>query len=316
MSRRYVIQPFLEFTVEQFDLTSSLLTLLAAYLKLIPRAPISPQPTSAICNDKRLRLCGDIGIRYLYNVVLPVSHTLLPSRSVIVDDQDSLVQYFPPVGWASQGGSPQYRSTIKTSVTAGDTATFTFNGTSVAVYGTVGTGIGATMAFRVDQSAEAVYAAPDADSAGFTTKFFGRPQNIFQDYFMYNITSTSGKTLFVVDNDARVEYSPACWSVVKLDGPRLSQHKTCQPGSGVLAFSHFRSNQLFSFALAAGNHIMIITLLDDHPFNIDYFLFKSELRYSNVNHTLHAHIASHDEHDFPNSEHFYISISVPIPTDS
>ncbi|KAJ6583094.1 hypothetical protein DFH09DRAFT_911806 [Mycena vulgaris] len=126
--------------------------------------------------------------------------------SVIVDDQDSLVQYFPPVGWVSQGGSSEYQSTTKTSVTAGDTATFTsVTGSFMSVNGPITFG----------SKGEGINASAVIDG--------GSPLPITQA----DLTQ-AGTTTF--------------------------------------------SNHFFSSALAAGNHTMVVILLDDHPFNVDYFL--------------------------------------------
>ncbi|KAJ7704864.1 hypothetical protein B0H17DRAFT_1301780 [Mycena rosella] len=160
--------------------------------------------------------------------------------SVIIDDHDVLVQYSPPAGWASFGSSQEYLSTTRTSTTLGSNATFSFEGTSITVFGTVGPGNGSTMSFAIDQTAVGSYDAPALNSAIYHQAFWTSPvlaegshslyieqdsfnqdsakkPVIFLDYFLYGATSTSGKTLFVDDNEGRVEYSPGCWDVLDLD---------------------------------------------------------------------------------------------------
>ncbi|KAJ7720872.1 hypothetical protein DFH07DRAFT_684064, partial [Mycena maculata] len=70
---------------------------------------------------------------------------------VIVDDHDPLVQYNPPGGWLSEGSSIEYMKTTMAPTVLGSTATFKFNGTSIAVYGTIaGPNYQATMDFHID----------------------------------------------------------------------------------------------------------------------------------------------------------------------
>ncbi|KAJ7490754.1 hypothetical protein FB451DRAFT_625539 [Mycena latifolia] len=156
--------------------------------------------------------------------------------SVIVDDHDALIQHTPPAGWASFGSTVEYLSTTTTSATTlGNTATFTFEGTSITVYGTIGPGNGSTMTFSIDETPVDLYDAPALDSAIYHQAFWTSPvlaegshnlvinQDssseqgvIFLDYFLYDTTSTSGKTLFIDDNDARVQYLPGCWDTFNL----------------------------------------------------------------------------------------------------
>ncbi|KAJ7874445.1 hypothetical protein B0H13DRAFT_1894548 [Mycena leptocephala] len=63
---------------------------------------------------------------------------------VIVDDNDSLVQYnfvqvndHKPNGWISLGRTPEFAGTNHASATSGNTAKLTFNGTSISVFGSL-----------------------------------------------------------------------------------------------------------------------------------------------------------------------------------
>ncbi|KAJ6544681.1 hypothetical protein DFH09DRAFT_34653 [Mycena vulgaris] len=111
------------------------------------------------------------------------------------------------------------------------------------------------MAFHVDQSPDIPYTAPATGSAikyqllwtsdvlpeGPHTLFITitssgtshTSQNIFLDYFLYNTTSTAGKTLFLDDNDARVVYSSE-WNASSSEGFfRNTVHVSKSPSSTV-----------------------------------------------------------------------------------
>ncbi|KAJ7490755.1 hypothetical protein FB451DRAFT_1513693 [Mycena latifolia] len=158
--------------------------------------------------------------------------------SVIVDDRDEQVQYHGQ--WAHhEGTATEYQSTTSASATRGDNITFTFEGTSIDVFGTAGSGNGATMKFSIDQLPSTSYTSPPVPSGSalyhqplwtsgplsdgshtvlITQDSAGSQKSvIFLDYILYNATSTSGKTLFVDDSDPRVEYSPG-WNATGLNG--------------------------------------------------------------------------------------------------
>ncbi|KAJ7704924.1 hypothetical protein B0H17DRAFT_886048, partial [Mycena rosella] len=84
---------------------------------------------------------------------------------VIIDDHDPRMQYNGQ--WGNYGSSPEYLSTTRASRTRGDMVTFTFEGTSVGVFGTVGAGNGATMEFSLDHSPNSSFSAPPSISGLF-----------------------------------------------------------------------------------------------------------------------------------------------------
>ncbi|KAJ7490753.1 hypothetical protein FB451DRAFT_1389518 [Mycena latifolia] len=258
--------------------------------------------------------------------------------SVIVDDRDGQVQYHGL--WEHHSGTaPEYQSTTSASATPGDSVTFTFEGTSIDVFGTAGPGNGGTMKFSIDQSPNSSYTAPATEVALYHQLFWtsgllsdgshtllithmSLPGNqtgkIFLDYILYNTTSTAGKTLFVDDSDAHAEYSLG-WNTTGGNGNfKQAAHLSTSAGSSVsLAFegnfvsasgpvffgtkgegfnasvaidggspspitqSHLSqvgqttfNNILFTTSnLAPGNHTIVVTALDNHPFGVDYFLF-------------------------------------------
>ncbi|KAJ7704863.1 hypothetical protein B0H17DRAFT_695884 [Mycena rosella] len=172
--------------------------------------------------------------------------------SVIVDDHDPQVQYKGQ--WGHTGSSTEYLGTTRAAGTQGSTATFKFEGTSVGVFGTVGSGNGGSMAFSVDGSPSSSYSAPPLQSAlyhqplwvsgdlpdgehtlSITQNSAGKDKNeIFLDYFMYNTTSTAGKTLFIDDADLRVEYSSSGWEPFSVNGNfKQTSHSSTSPGATV-----------------------------------------------------------------------------------
>ncbi|KAJ7636381.1 hypothetical protein FB45DRAFT_864430 [Roridomyces roridus] len=151
---------------------------------------------------------------------------------VIVDDHDSRVHYSPSTGWTGRGDVQQFMQTTSAAVHSGsETATFSFNGTSVIVYGKLApTGTGAVMAFSVDGSPPASFTAPPtsvdsefvvhhqilftADALPHGTHNLTMTQTsgdgqIFLDFFLLDTTSPAvGDMLFIDDSDPVLDYSP------------------------------------------------------------------------------------------------------------
>ncbi|KAJ6585658.1 hypothetical protein B0H19DRAFT_1016738 [Mycena capillaripes] len=147
----------------------------------------------------------------------------------IVDERDPLIHY---VGqWNDDGASLEFNGTTKWSAQQGSTASFTFVGTSVIVYGTVGarTAPHASMNFLLDNSITGSYTPPnDMDSDIHHEPLWTSPSiangshtlvitqtatqsqpagEIYLDYLMYNTTSTSVGAYFIDDRDARIKYT-------------------------------------------------------------------------------------------------------------
>ncbi|KAJ6544678.1 hypothetical protein DFH09DRAFT_1173089 [Mycena vulgaris] len=157
--------------------------------------------------------------------------------NVIVDDRDTRIQYTPPGGWTSGGTPAEYMMTTSTSKLEGATAIFTFEGTSVGVYGTVGPGNGSSMAFSIDGSSVGYYAAPAVNAPIYHEAFWSsealpngthtliiiqtsstQSYIIFLDYFIYTTTALTAETKLFIDDDdnTHVEYSPG-WDALNLD---------------------------------------------------------------------------------------------------
>ncbi|KAJ7364561.1 hypothetical protein DFH08DRAFT_274667 [Mycena albidolilacea] len=257
---------------------------------------------------------------------------------VIVDDSDSSVQYSTPGGWIETGKVPQFKETTHASGTRGDTATLVFEGTSISVYGTLGANSGQSrLNFSIDGAYVDSYQAPAGPGVNnrlfWTSPDFDEashklvitvdqdaslsqqvnPLNstFFLDYFIYQTTSTAGKTVVIDDTNPSITYSPK-WSTIgsdtRLEGAfHLSNSQldgawaaVAFNGTGISLFGSLKDqglkasvaidgsqsgiipqpenqNSLFdSGALSAGPHTINVTVLDGHSLVIDYFLVKND----------------------------------------
>ncbi|KAF8146314.1 hypothetical protein K438DRAFT_1939662 [Mycena galopus ATCC 62051] len=163
--------------------------------------------------------------------------------SVLIDDNNPLVQYGPPSGWTLAGTAPEFDNTTHTSATPGDKAALEFEGTSIHVYGTIAPNAGQSrLNFSIDGVDLASYQAPSVpttEPGGITNQLFWAsptlnetlhqlvitvdhdtstpPPNSFNgtfflDYFVYTPTAAAGQSILLFDdNDARVTYSPDGW---------------------------------------------------------------------------------------------------------
>ncbi|KAF7374053.1 hypothetical protein MSAN_00286200 [Mycena sanguinolenta] len=248
--------------------------------------------------------------------------------SVIVDDSDPMVQYWPLGGWSTSGQGPEFETTAHASATLGDTATLVFEGISIGVYGSIDSSSGhSSLNFSVDGVDLGSYEAPLLQHIVYNQLFWKSPvfnetqhtlvvtvshtpqTPTFLDYFIYNTTSTAGKTLLIDDTDGRVTYSPdgwessdssdnclestqhasasvGSWVALPFNGTGVSLFGTPgQPGFNVsivvdrsqpvLSISQTSDNQLFNTnGLTSGPHTINITVLEG-KLGIDYFLVSN-----------------------------------------
>ncbi|KAF7342421.1 hypothetical protein MVEN_01831100 [Mycena venus] len=126
------------------------------------------------------------------------------------------------------GASAEFDVTTSIGTQPGATASFTFTGTSIAVYGTLPSGNASRpLTFVVDNAISGAFEnegnlptdthhvelwASPALSNSKHTLVITQPTTlgVFLDYFLYNTTSTSGVgSYFIDDRDPRITYTPA-----------------------------------------------------------------------------------------------------------
>ncbi|KAJ7236891.1 hypothetical protein B0H12DRAFT_1057539 [Mycena haematopus] len=152
----------------------------------------------------------------------------MATNTAILDDRDPLIQYAGT--WSGVGSYVEFYGTTTFSPEPGSTASLSFVGTSVTVYGTVGVenGSQASMGFVVDGSITGIYVPPVNSTATMHHELLWESPTlsngthtlvitqvaapastsgvIFLDYIMYDTTSTS-LTYFMDDRDQRITYS-------------------------------------------------------------------------------------------------------------
>ncbi|KAJ7061334.1 hypothetical protein C8F01DRAFT_1369512 [Mycena amicta] len=173
----------------------------------------------------------------------------MTSNTAIVDDRSLRVTYGG--SWV-EGGSPnEFNGTTKYTTQQGSTASFTFFGTSVTVFGTTAaySDPQSSMDFLVDDSIRGTYTpASDLGADTHHSVFYTSPtlsegphtltmtqtaaqENgvIFLDYIMYN-TSRAADVFFVDDRDSRITYSPP-WTFFGSDEDFMHTSQA-SPGKG------------------------------------------------------------------------------------
>ncbi|KAJ7055751.1 hypothetical protein C8F01DRAFT_1157588 [Mycena amicta] len=157
----------------------------------------------------------------------------MSANLAIVDDDDLRVVY--STGWDQAGSSEEFDSTTHCSTTVGSTASFTFFGTSVNVYGTYAfNSTLATFSFVLDNSpsGQGTFTPPANTTSDVHHDLFfnsGTLTNashtlvirqtavdtrciLFLDYITYTATTGDASTYFVDDRDTNIVYQPA-WSM-------------------------------------------------------------------------------------------------------
>ncbi|KAJ7206328.1 hypothetical protein GGX14DRAFT_457583 [Mycena pura] len=152
----------------------------------------------------------------------------MTTNVAIVDERDPLVHYAG--SWQDGGVGEEFNGTTRFTTTQGSTASFTFVGTSVAVFGTVAAidPPQASMEFVIDDTIQGTYTPPSNMTADvhhatlYTSPTLSNGTHtlvitqtaaqaagvIFLDYIMYNTTSTDVEQYFIDDRDPRIQYDP------------------------------------------------------------------------------------------------------------
>ncbi|KAJ7038033.1 hypothetical protein C8F04DRAFT_1091137 [Mycena alexandri] len=155
----------------------------------------------------------------------------MSSNVAIIDDRNPLITYSGP--WSQAGGSIEFDSTTTCSTTQGTSASFTFVGTSVTVYGTIAAekAPNATMSFAVDKTTTGTFVPPSGLTSDvhhqtlWASPVLGNGTHtlvitqteaqaacvLFLDYILYQTTSDTGGPYFIDDSDPSITYG-ASWT--------------------------------------------------------------------------------------------------------
>ncbi|KAJ7892538.1 hypothetical protein B0H14DRAFT_3126095 [Mycena olivaceomarginata] len=152
----------------------------------------------------------------------------MATNVAIVDDRDPAIQY--SLGWTNAGSFIEFAETTRWSAIPGSTASLSFTGTSVTVYGSVSSNpSSASLGFLVDNSLTGSYTPTPSGTGLFHQALWTSPTLsdsshtlvitqttaqasgvIFLDYIQYNTSlGAGGTTYFIDDRDPRIIYTPA-----------------------------------------------------------------------------------------------------------
>ncbi|KAJ7307760.1 hypothetical protein DFH08DRAFT_1088566 [Mycena albidolilacea] len=168
-------------------------------------------------------------------------------NTVIVDERDSSILYSN--GWNDNGQFLEFDGTTRWSSNQGSTATFTFGGSSVKIYGSVAANPGqASLGFVIDQSLTGSYSAKQGGTGLYHELLWESPTLsegshtlvitqtaaqsngvIYLDYIMYETESAVG-TYFVDDRDPRIAYTPAWRQFVSENDFQHTSSESTNPG--------------------------------------------------------------------------------------
>ncbi|TFK96946.1 hypothetical protein BDV98DRAFT_597051 [Pterulicium gracile] len=131
------------------------------------------------------------------------------SIQIIVDEADSRVRFDPPDAWNLAGVIPEHESTTHFTTRGGATSTFSFSGTGIEVYGTLGLEESQNpfnVSFSIDGKSAGTYQSidverilrrmpffssgvlPDSEHTLVATYMTDGARTMFLDYFVYDVT--------------------------------------------------------------------------------------------------------------------------------
>ncbi|KAF7324064.1 hypothetical protein MKEN_00628800 [Mycena kentingensis (nom. inval.)] len=194
--------------------------------------------------------------------------------NVIVDERNSAVHYAGT--WTEAGEQVEFGGTTKCTVMQGSTASFTFIGTSISVFGTVVASLEpqGSMDFVIDNRHQLagtyrvppasssdlhhqlLYTSPPLDDAQHTlvmtqTGIQGSDATICLDYMTYELgedpdaSVTDGAAFLVDDRDSRIAYDPP-WRMVGGEGDMMQTVQGSKSAGSTMKFS-FEGDQILLY---------------------------------------------------------------------
>ncbi|KAJ7055767.1 hypothetical protein C8F01DRAFT_1157632 [Mycena amicta] len=209
----------------------------------------------------------------------------MSANLAVVDDDDLRVVYSG--GWDKAGSSEEFASTTHCSTTVGSTASFTFVGTSVTVYGTYASNsILATFSFVLDNSpsGQGTFTPPantTSDVHHFPFFNSGTLTNashtlvirqtavdtrciLFLDFITYTPTTGGASTYFVDDRDTNIVYQPA-WSMFGAEQDFMHTSQSSPSAGAKLTYTFEGRGISYYGGDTAGNKTKASIALDGGP---------------------------------------------------
>ncbi|KAF7300051.1 hypothetical protein MKEN_01328000 [Mycena kentingensis (nom. inval.)] len=211
----------------------------------------------------------------------PRRSALAMPELAIVDDRDTSIAWAG--SWTDGGVAQEFDSTTHWAATTGSTGTFKFNGTGVAVYGTVASGsTTGSLDFSIDGTKVGTYTAPGLTAYVHHESLFqsaklddtthtlvmtatgvGTRGIVFIDFITYNTSARANvPAYFIDDRDARVKYQPS-WQAVANE---TSFMHTCSnnPASGAVVSLQFEGRGISLYGgLETGKQASVSISVDD-----------------------------------------------------
>ncbi|KAF7332732.1 hypothetical protein MKEN_00156600 [Mycena kentingensis (nom. inval.)] len=221
----------------------------------------------------------------------------MSTNLAIIDDSDARVHYAG--NWVTGGAGQEYAQTTHCSQLQGSTASLTFVGTSISVYGTVvGQHTNSSLSFVIDNDAsltgtytppatfagdqhhELLFASPRLSGSGdgdgdehtlvITQGAVAERCVLYLDFFIYAPTTASAGSeavvdpYFVDDRDARVVYQPP-WNLLGSQQDFMHTSQSTSKKGSTLSFEFDGRGISYYAGITAGNTSLTLITLDDGP---------------------------------------------------
>ncbi|KAF7304203.1 hypothetical protein MIND_00652400 [Mycena indigotica] len=207
----------------------------------------------------------------------------MPGGLVIVDEADDAVHYAG--SWGKSGADLEFAQTTHCTTTQGSTASFSFVGTSISVYGTIAVNTTAgALSFVLDNRSSATYTPTNMPSVIHHEQFYssGTIANgshslvitqtavdparcvLFLDYITYQATVDGPGPYFIDDRDTTIAYTPA-WTDFGSEQDFMHTSRAT-PGAGAKLTYTFNGRGISYYGgITAGNRTNASISIDGGP---------------------------------------------------